>query len=84
MRRAVNLVALVLLAALLSSGCLAGQLRVPATEHYVQLATLCADGADEADAQYVDDVCQSALQACYIAAIVRGEDGDACEGGRPQ
>ncbi len=66
--------------AALASGCLAAKLRGPSRDHYLQAQTIanrCA--ADGGSAELCEDADAMAKQACYIAAIVDGNDGKQCE-----
>jgi len=72
--RVVDYAALSAVAGLLTTGCLAATLRGPVADHATQaqvIANRC-----EVDCA---DVEAMAVQACLIAAIVNGDDGEECD-----
>ncbi len=69
----------------LSTGCMARDLRVPATDHYIQMttiATACEREGYGSGKCTDEDLEAMATQACLIAAIARREDVEGCDGGR--
>jgi hypothetical protein len=68
------------LSLVLFPGCLARQLRPETAAHVAQTMAVCrACEAGECDEIITVDACETATQACAIDAIVRGEDGAACQ-----
>ncbi len=68
---------------LLSTGCLAGQLRTPAEDHHVQtqhIARACEAGIyGPCSPELIEDLVAMAEQACLIAAIASKAGPEGCK-----
>ena len=73
----------ILTLAVLSTGCMARDLRTPARDHYLQAATIavaCERGGYGAPKCEAADLEAMAQQACLISAVANRADGEDCSG----